>query len=135
MQNGEAIAMLPTIGYPQKRNGRRLPAVETDNISWGNQWQAEATNAVQTERSHISTGGEFPLSRSVSGIEDMAGNVFEYTSTLQHQPSSQQKGQEVTVMKGCSWDDLPGFCRGAYRHTRPTHSRHILFGFRLLRVR
>ena len=57
----------------------------------------------------------------------MAGNVFEYTSTLQ------QRGDlTVAVMKGCSWDDLPGFCRAAYRHTRPVQSRHILFGFRLV---
>lgn len=59
----------------------------------------------------------------------MAGNVFEYTSTLK-----QQGVDTVSVMKGCSWDDLPGFCRAAYQHTRPIKSRHILFGFRLVKV-
>jgi formylglycine-generating enzyme required for sulfatase activity len=58
----------------------------------------------------------------------MAGNVFEYTSTL-----LTRGDQQVVVMKGCSWDDLPGFCRAAYQHTRPPESRHILFGFRLVR--
>lgn len=67
----------------------------------------------------------FPLSRSPYGVEDMAGNVFEYTSTLVGDDAE-------VVMKGCSWDDLPGFCRAAYRHTRPADSRHILFGFRLV---
>ncbi|MEO0355699.1 MAG: sulfatase-modifying factor protein, partial [Cyanobacteria bacterium P01_A01_bin.3] len=57
-----------------------------------------------------------------------SGNVFEYTSTVQ-----ERNGQPVSVMKGCSWDDLPGFCRAAYRHTRPIDSLHILFGFRLVR--
>ena len=69
---------------------------------------------------------EFPLSRTGEGVEDMAGNVFEYTSTLELRGLAKR-----SVMKSCSWDDLPGFCRAAYRHTRPIESRHILFGFRL----
>lgn len=90
---------------------------------WGNEWQADATN--WGERSgDTNPVGAFP-DRSPYGVADMAGNVFEYTST-------QQGGK--AVMKGCSWDDLPGFCRGAYRHTRPVDSRHILFGFRLVRA-
>ena len=56
----------------------------------------------------------------------MAGNVFEYTSTLRSQDT-------LSIMKGYSWDDLPGFCRAAYQHTRPVDSRHILFGFRLVK--
>lgn len=90
---------------------------------WGNEWQADRTN--WGERSgDTSPVGAFP-DRSPYDAADMAGNVFEYTST-------QRSGR--SVMKGCSWDDLPGFCRGAYRHTRPVDSRHILFGFRLVRT-
>ena len=95
---------------------------------WGNEWERGATNVAQVGLLHTSPVGDFPLSRSVYGVEDMAGNVFEYTSTL-----LQRNGRTVSVMKGCSWDDLPGFCRTAYRHTRPIESRHILFGFRLVR--
>ncbi|MGI8936560.1 MAG: SUMF1/EgtB/PvdO family nonheme iron enzyme, partial [Phormidesmis sp.] len=58
------------------------------------------------------------------GIEDMAGNVFEYTSTL--------TDESEVILKGCGWDDYPGFCRAAYQHDRPIDSRHILFGFRLV---
>ncbi|MGB3494277.1 MAG: SUMF1/EgtB/PvdO family nonheme iron enzyme [Elainellaceae cyanobacterium] len=98
---------------------------------WGDEWQNNATNWIG--RKHFGDGLEgtsaiatYPLSRSVYGVEDMSGNVFEYTSTL-----LERGDRPVSVMKGCSWDDLPGFCRAAYRHTRPTDSRHILFGFRL----
>ena len=45
-----------------------------------------------------------------------------------------RQNRAVSVMKGCAWDDSPGFCRAAYRHTRPVESRHIFFGFRLVRV-
>jgi len=117
---------------------------------WGNAWQDSATNwadATQVIGNPSATESEteadsgfvadtpgtsaiatFPLSQSVYGVQDMAGNVFEYTSTLRQQVQTTR-----SVMKGCSWDDLPGFCRGAYEHTRPTQSRHILFGFRLVK--
>ena len=93
---------------------------------WGNNWRDDATNAAVSGLNYTSAIALFPLSKSEYGIENMAGNVFEYTSTLKLQ------GDRV-VMKGCSWDDLPGFCRGAYAHTRPVNSKHILFGFRLVK--
>ena len=93
---------------------------------WGNDWQDDATNWGGSGLDSTSAVGQFPLSQSPYGVEEMAGNVFEYTQS--------RAGQRV-VMKGCSWDDLPGFCRAAYRHSRPPESRHILFGFRLLRER
>ncbi|MBE7380532.1 MAG: SUMF1/EgtB/PvdO family nonheme iron enzyme [Leptolyngbya sp. SIO1E4] len=94
---------------------------------WGNDWQADATHWGQSDPFGTSAIARYPLSRSPYGVEDMAGNVFEFTSTLR-----ERQGTPVAVMKGCSWDDLPGFCRAAYKHTRPTESRHILFGFRLV---
>jgi toxoflavin biosynthesis protein ToxD len=94
---------------------------------WGNDWRADGTNSAGSGLNYTNKIAAFPLSRSVYGVEDMAGNVFEYTSTLE------QQGSRV-VMKGCGWDDFPGFCRGAYRHTRPVDSRHILFGFRLVKA-
>lgn len=95
---------------------------------WGNEWQNNATHWGQSIPFGTAAIARYPLSRSVYGVEDMAGNVFEFTSTLR-----QRQGNPVAVMKGCSWDDLPGFCRSAYEHTRPVQSRHILFGFRLVR--
>jgi formylglycine-generating enzyme required for sulfatase activity len=94
---------------------------------WGDTWQDDATNWARHGDYGTSEVGAYPLSRSLYGVEDMAGNVFEYTATTQD-----RRGTAVSVMKGCSWDDLPGFCRAAYRHTRPVDSRHLLFGFRLV---
>ena len=95
---------------------------------WGNEWQNEATNFWGSDLWHTSAIASYPLSRSPYGVEDMAGNVFEWTETRV------KRGlQTRAILKGCSWDDLPGFCRGAYQHTRPIESRHILFGFRLVR--
>ena len=90
---------------------------------WGNEWRDDGTNWAKNGPYGTSQIGNYPLSQSPYGAEDMAGNVFEYTSTL--------NGSEV-ILKGCSWDDFPGFCRAAYQHDRPIESRHILFGFRLV---
>ncbi|NET10409.1 MAG: formylglycine-generating enzyme family protein [Merismopedia sp. SIO2A8] len=129
----------------------RLPTAEewekaargTEGIyfPWGNEWMDDATNWAETYQlttvpnhsAQIQEPGTtaiatFPLSQSRYGINDMAGNVFEYTSTLRR-----RNNRTRSVMKGCSWDDLPGFCRAAYEHTRPIESRHILFGFRLIK--
>ena len=121
----------------QTGNSYRLPTANEwekaargengDYFPWGNQWQPEATNTEGTRGlNYTSEIAAFPLSKSKYEVEDMAGNVFEYTSTLKFAGSR-------AVMKGCSWDDLPGFCRAAYEHTRPVNSRHILFGFRLVK--
>lgn len=95
---------------------------------WGNSWRDRGTNAAVSGLNYTSAIASFSLSKSQYGVEDMAGNVFEYTSTLKSQSTR-------VVMKGCSWDDLPGFCRGAYSHTRPVDSKHILFGFRLIKIK
>ncbi|MEM6252697.1 MAG: SUMF1/EgtB/PvdO family nonheme iron enzyme [Cyanobacteria bacterium P01_D01_bin.156] len=115
--------------------GYRLPtALEWENAArgddgryfpWGSEWQDEGTNWAKNGPYGTSEVGAYPLSQSPYGVEDMAGNVFEYTSTLT------RNGAEV-LLKGCSWDDFPGFCRAAYQHDRPVGSRHILFGFRLV---
>ncbi|MEM9485703.1 MAG: SUMF1/EgtB/PvdO family nonheme iron enzyme [Cyanobacteria bacterium P01_F01_bin.116] len=92
---------------------------------WGSEWRDQGTNWAKNGPYGTSEVGTYPLSQSTYGIEDMAGNVFEYTSTL-------TRGGAEVLLKGCSWDDFPGFCRAAYQHDRPVESRHILFGFRLV---
>jgi len=54
----------------------------------------------------------------------MAGQVFEWTST----PDEHRRG--YFIVKGGSWDDLPGVTRAAARHSRPARLKHILIGFR-----
>ena len=93
---------------------------------WGDTWRDDATNWAQSGYRSSPVGG-YEASRGPYGHDDMAGNVFEWTATLRQPENAVAR----SVLKGCSWDDLPGFCRGAYQHTRPIHSRHILFGFRL----
>lgn len=124
VQEGQTYRLPTEVEWEQTargKDGRYFP--------WGNEWQDQATHWAKSPGYGTSAIATYPLSRSPNGVEDMAGNVFEFTSSI-----TQRRGKTVSVMKGCSWDDSPGFCRAAYRHTRPVNSRHILFGFRLVKV-
>ncbi len=69
----------------------------------------------------------FPKASSPYGVLDGAGQVFEWTST--------DVGTKHHIVKGGSWDDRGcGVCRIAARHSRPDTIKHILIGFRLIRL-
>lgn len=92
---------------------------------WGNIYDPARLNSA--DRGPFDTMPVKSFPPGPFGLYDGAGQVFEWTMT-QQQPGAR-------IVKGGSWDDRGcGVCRPAARHSRPEHLRHILIGFRVLRV-
>ena len=116
-----------------RRPGFRLPtesewekASRGDHASvfpWGNTWDPGRLNSAAGGPGSSTPVGRYPNGVSTYGVFDAVGNVFQWTATV-----LDDNGRRV--VKSCAWDDEAGLCRPAFRHARPTESRHILIGFR-----
>ena len=92
---------------------------------WGDEWDAGRLNSHDQGPFDTLPVGAFPQGASPFGALDMAGQVFEWTSS----PGNPGR----FIVKGGSWDDKGcGVCRPAARHARPQGIKHILIGFRLV---
>jgi len=92
---------------------------------WGNSFHPNKANTADQGPNDTLPVGSFPRGASPFGILDMAGQVYEWTST----PG--EKGR-MTV-KGGAWDDHGcGVCRPAARHHRRADMKHTIIGFRLV---
>jgi len=94
---------------------------------WGNRYDPSRLNSHDLGPFDTRSSGSYPDGDSPYGLVDAAGQVFEWTSTT--------AGPGRYIVKGGSWDDKGcGICRPAARHSRPAGLKHILIGFRLVRV-
>jgi formylglycine-generating enzyme required for sulfatase activity len=91
---------------------------------WGNIFDPTRLNSYDMGPYDTVPVGRYPRGQSPYGVLDMAGQVFEWTATRS------QSTPLTYIVKGGSWDDLPGVTRAAARHARPADLKHILIGFR-----
>jgi formylglycine-generating enzyme required for sulfatase activity len=92
---------------------------------WGNAFDGKKANTGESGVGDLAPVGSFPQGKSPYGVEDMAGNVWEWTADW-YQPypggTSQSKdfGQKFKVLRGGSWGGtghyaLSYFYRAAHR--------------------
>jgi formylglycine-generating enzyme required for sulfatase activity len=116
----------------QRGEKRRLPSSdEFEKASrgdgglaypWGNAYDADRLDSAVKGPEDTTPVGQFVTGASPYGVLDLAGNVFEWTST--------PYGDGKMTVKGSAWDDFAGVGRGASRHGRPQNARHVIVGFR-----
>jgi len=90
---------------------------------WGDAWDKTRANTNDGGPGGTTPVGTYPGGASPYGVQDMAGNVWEWTSSP-HKPypydsiDGQEKGNPFSLkmtLRGGSWDDDPHAARAAYR--------------------
>ncbi len=110
---------------PEWEKAARGPAGA--RFPWGDDWRPDLLNSHDKGPFDTLPVAGFPGGASPFGLQDAAGQVFEWTNT----PARGDGGGYI--VKGGSWDDSGcGVCRPAARHGRPSEIKHILIGFRLI---
>ncbi len=91
---------------------------------WGNQWDRQRANsrALTGRQARLMPINSFPLGESPYGCCDMAGNVFEWTSSeyraYPYDPDAERQQptpHSIHVRRGGAWGSHPSVLRTAYR--------------------
>lgn len=93
---------------------------------WGENWEDGICNSYEAVLGVTSPVGLFPRSRSRDfGLEDMAGNVWEWCA------SEWSRGSGGRVLRGGSFDHYAHHVRSAYRNNNNPDNRNDNIGFRV----
>lgn len=117
---------------------RAAKGAELRSFPWGNRFEPNLANTWEANREDSSPVGSYPFGSSPFGVHDLAGNVFEWTSSFfKPYPGSKLRveGAKVThrVLRGGSWNFESYYARCSHRMARPGGERSRSFGFRIVR--
>ena len=112
---------------------------------WGDEWQADRCNSEETGLGTTSPVGLFPRGATGSGLQDMAGNVWEWCrdwyagdyyvrSRDGHNPSGPKEGVFHVLRGGSGWNKGPSACRCGYRGRIYPDDWFLNWGFRCART-
>jgi formylglycine-generating enzyme required for sulfatase activity len=126
---------LPTEAEWERAAGWDAATEEKSVWPWGNTFDPARLNSVESGRGDTSAVGQYPP--EMNGTYDMAGNVWEWTSSLyKPYPYNQTDGREDPaqqgdrVLRGGSWAQTQGKARAVVRQgASPTYSDREI-GFR-----
>ena len=112
-------------------DGRRWP--------WGNEWAEGKANTEESGIGETSAVGAFPAGASPCGALDVAGNVWEWTSSLYRPyPYRSDDGREDPraegrrVVRGGAWDYFQRYARCAYRYRNIPDYFYYYVGLRVV---
>ena len=98
---------------------------EAREYPWDGPWGDGICNTRESGLSTTSPVGLFPRSRQAGfGLEDLAGNVFEWCR--------EEVGYVGRLLRGGSWYVASGVARAVFRHVLDPDVRDDVVGFRVL---
>lgn len=109
---------------------------------WGNRWDRSRANTTQSNLGTTCAVGAHPSGASPYGVQDMAGNVWEWCHSLYRPyPYRANAGGEdegntenPRAIHGGSWGSEPRNVRVAFRNSIPANGISNYGGFRLVRL-
>jgi formylglycine-generating enzyme required for sulfatase activity len=114
---------------------------------WGNTWAEDRTNTAEVGLQETSSVGLFPKGKSPYRVLDLAGNVWEWTTSRWGRKISEPdyrypyeaadgredlSGSDLRVVRGGSWDAPQGDARCAARGGFRPVDFHAALGFRVV---
>lgn len=105
---------------------------------WGNEFDPNLANTWESNRRGTAPVGSYSQGQSPFGVEDMAGNVFEwvdgffepYPGSKHYQP---EYSQHLRILRGGSWNFNDYYARSTHRFARSGGETGRDYGFRLAR--
>jgi formylglycine-generating enzyme required for sulfatase activity len=112
---------------------------------WGNEWQDDRCNSEEAGLGTTSPVGLFPQGAAEGGLQDVAGNVYEwchdwyagdyYTRSREaRNPTGPAKGNSRVLRGGSFYSEGPKYCRCGCRYGFNPRGRHYFWGFRCART-
>jgi formylglycine-generating enzyme required for sulfatase activity len=96
---------------------------------WGDEPpDATRANYAETGPAQATPVGLYPYGATPEGVQDMAGNVWEWTE------SWYDEDRKYKVLRGGSWGNVAANLRGSYRYSlEPEYRLNVSIGFRMAR--
>jgi formylglycine-generating enzyme required for sulfatase activity len=110
----------------------------TQLYPWGHEWDPSRCNSSDNELNRTTAVGMYPHGATPQGVQDLAGNVWEWCLNKHKQPAETaiDASDDWRALRGGSWLDPADHCRAASRSVRhdrlSERLRGASIGFRVI---